>query len=77
MRRWPSNKNHRISRQEGGQTSFLYMDACVCFNSRVSLYVFLDHDKRPFSLRTYFPKNDSPYGAGFMTILNAFPSYGK
>lgn len=68
------NKNFisiKVDREERPDVDSFYMDACVALNNSGGwpLSCFLDHDKRPFFAGTYFPKNDSPYGAGFMTIL--------
>ncbi|MGI5936825.1 MAG: thioredoxin domain-containing protein [Oscillospiraceae bacterium] len=61
----------KVDREERPDVDSFYMDACVAMNGSGGwpLSCFLDHDRRPFFAGTYFPKNDGPYGTGFLTIL--------
>lgn len=61
----------KVDREERPDVDSFYMNACVALNGSGGwpLSCFLTPEKKPFFAGTYFPKNDSRYGTGFISIL--------
>lgn len=61
----------KVDREERADVDHFYMEACMALNGQGGwpLSAFLTHDRHPFFAGTYFPKYDSAYGTGFMSLL--------
>jgi uncharacterized protein YyaL (SSP411 family) len=62
----------KVDREERPDVDNFYMEVSVAFTGSGGwpLSCFLTPDRKTFFSGTYFPKTDSQYGAGFLTILN-------
>lgn len=69
----------KVDREERPDVDNLYMEACMALTGSGGwpLSCFLTPDKRPFYAGTYFPKNDGPYGIGFLTLLRRISELWK
>lgn len=62
----------KVDREERPDVDHFYMEACVALTGSGGwpLSCFLTPERTPFFAGTYFPKEDSLYGTGFITLLN-------
>jgi uncharacterized protein YyaL (SSP411 family) len=62
----------KVDREERPDVDAFYMDACLALSGAGGwpLSCFLGHDRLPFYAGTYFPKENGPFGAGFLTLLS-------